>query len=907
MDKSLYLSDEVLNSVRKSSKNLNEVEFLSREIKIPLDSEGNTITNKRTINSNLERVHEKNSVELSPEQEIIASSKEGKFLVSAGAGSGKTSTLVKRIERLVLAGVNPSEILAISFTRKASSTIKEKAIRLNSTLSDVHFGTFHSVCFQILRNDFGLTVNPEDIYLEEDVSSHLGDILNEEGVSYEKNFEENLKKFKKKVNYFQQIPNKNVPEEEKESIFWSLFQRYQRQKEEQGYIDLNDMLYKTYEQLEQNSLKSKGISKRFRYVIIDEAQDLNDIQFEITKYWYQYHENVMYIGDDYQSIYKFRGANVRNFIELNNNEDFKTLKMERNYRSTPNIIKASNRFISQNKEQLQKEAFSKKKNKYPIKLLRFAQAEDEAQVIVEEIKKDIKNGKNPNQIGVLFRTHKTVDLLEGLLNRFEIPNIHVGQEEIWYESRYKKLLYTTLDYLIYKKTSDFGKLLKNLKGIGPRTLEKLDMVANDNQMSIESLVFDFRNLLKINKKTSLSLENFQQEFHLLNELNEINSFKISDYFKVIHSFYLKMNHGKCLPKYLIFESLIETVKRFEDEKYLESNNTNLGTIFEYYKKNEAKYILVDENPNAIQLMTVHGSKGLEFEKIYIIGLNRGEFPDYRVDGEHLSPEDDPILINEELEEERRIMYVAMTRAGSELALSCSNGNPSTFWTFNQSLKDEKKSEFVVEDFVNPLSLLDIKNLKLKTRNSQKTIFFNPKVESKNQLLDALEHFLKECFSNNMFNVSLKKEGDWAIIATISQLATYQTSSLKFYHDGKFIIKKFPNVSKGILNTFDKAVLALLDNQNQNNQESLILPEWLETWLKNFKLKLLQKNILISSIIQKDYQLNLEIKKEEIHAHLQLFYNGKEFFTSGNFDSMSDLVLKEMIESILLDLKNTVNI
>jgi len=561
--------------------------------------------------------------ELNEKQLEAVKHEKGPLLIAAGAGSGKTKTLVSRLLHLLKSGVKPEKIVAITFTNKAANEIKKRVDQYleNSSSNSLFVGTFHSFGVKILKSEseyFGRTKN-FTIFDGDDSLSLVKKILKEKDLSKDRyNPITILGKISNIKDELLEIENIN-PETVQEAKILEVYEAYEGALKKSNAFDFDDLITKTVQVLNKNKEVLEKYQNKYEYLLIDEYQDINTAQYQLIKTLSQKHQNIFAIGDDAQSIYKFRGSDFRNF--LNFEKDWpkaKIIKLEQNYRSTGIIISASSVLIKNNKQQKPKELWTKNKEGEAIKIFAFQSAEDEAWGICEKIIEMVRQGEALNNIALLYRTNAQSRALEQAFIQNKIP----------YE------IYGGLKFYARKEIKDL--------------IAGLRYAYNPNDIaSIERIDKNF------NK--SKSKEIFERLPELTKELTlvQIISFfmESTDY-----SGYLVKNFKNPSERMENIKELINFASQYEDPyKFLEDVSLMSAT--------DGKPKLLK---NSIKLMTIHAAKGLEFENVFLIGCNEG-----------LLPHEQSLFKADEIEEERRLMYVAMTRAKNKLFISF-YGLPSRF-------------------------------------------------------------------------------------------------------------------------------------------------------------------------------------------------------------------------------------
>lgn len=620
---------------------------------------------------------------LNDKQKEAALHQTGALLVVAGAGAGKTKTITHRIVNLIHAGIAPENILAVTFTNKAAKEMREKIINeitKNATGQNTYpfVSTFHSLGVHIIKEYaqmLGLTKH-FSILDEDDAVKIIKNIIKDLGLDPKENDPRKIKgAISREKGKFVNFENYN---ERTKSYFektvgqvWVL---YETQKHKENSLDFDDLLLKSVELLRKNPNILEHYQNKWTHIHIDEYQDTNEVQYLMSKLLSERHKNICVVGDADQNIYSWRGANLKNI--LNFEKDFPgaaVVFLEQNYRSTQNILLAANEVIKKNKFRPEKNLFTKNTEGSKLGLYEASDETDEAEFVANKIL-EIKDGKDLSQISVLYRANFQSRALEEAMLRYNIPYQVLGVK--FFE---RKEIKDTLAYLRSalnpQNLADIKRIINfPARGIGKTTLAKL--------FAGERATLPIKMQLKIN--------NF---YELLEDIkNKITELKPSE-----------------IIKYIVKKSGIETELREGGEEELErlENIKELATLSIKYDNLEnglgIEKLLEDaalasdqdslintvhpgdgqeksQEKIGVKLMTVHASKGLEFDHVFIVGLENGLFPHERM-GEYLNDEDK--------EEERRLFYVALTRARKKLFLSFAN-----FRTIFGSRQINAPSEFI---------------------------------------------------------------------------------------------------------------------------------------------------------------------------------------------------------------------
>lgn len=586
---------------------------------------------------------------LNNEQKKAATFKDGPCLVIAGAGSGKTKVLTTRIANLIENGVKPYNILAITFTNKAAGEMRE---RVNNIINahDVFIGTFHSFGLKIIRENsalFNLT-SAFTLIDTEDQTSIIKKIMKDINIT-DKMISPAF--IKSKISFIKnnmlsdsEIANFLISENEKIAV--KIYYEYEKILKRNNTLDFDDLLKKPVELFNSNKEVLEKYQDKFKYILIDEYQDTNEVQYKLVKLLSKKYLNLFVVGDPSQSIYAFRGANYQNI--LNFEKDFKgctVIKLPQNYRSTQTILDAANEVISHNKQRKDLDLFSDLGQGVKIKYIRTFNDSMENKRVVDEIQKLYEEGYNRKDMAIFYRTNAQSRSIEDALVKANIPYKVFGsfyfykRKEIKDLLAYLKLIANPSDDVSLERVINEPK-----RKIGDKTIENLREKARSLNISMFEAIdsgkeLEFKNLIlnliEISKDTSIT--------GLIDKTLELSKMKET------------YENDKSLESDIRLENLMEF--RSVSETYeKETGNVNLSDfLMEVSLVSDAAEYSLDSD--AVTLMTVHSAKGLEFKVVFIIGLE-----------ENIMPISKALYDDEELEEERRLMYVAITRAKEKLYL-----------------------------------------------------------------------------------------------------------------------------------------------------------------------------------------------------------------------------------------------
>ena len=594
-----------------------------------------------------------NEEQLAPLKQI-----EGAILVTAGAGSGKTRLLTHRVAYLIdEIGVDPYRILAITFTNKAAGEMKERIAKMVDGAERVWISTFHSMCAKILRMDIhNLPPYTKDfsIYSESDSEKALKEVLAERGVSDDK--------IKKSVSFHlsnwkngSQTLSEYLSTHEDYEIqeVGKFIEAYQNKLKKNNALDFDDLLRKTYELFKTCPEVLSYYANRFEYILVDEFQDTNTIQYDLVKLLASVHGNVFAVGDEDQCIYSWRGANFKNIFNFKNDfEGAKTFKLERNYRSSPEIIKVANNVIKNNESRLNKKMYTEKEGGETPTLFNAYDERDEALYVAKTIKKLMAEGYGYDDIALLMRMNALTRSFEEAFLSYNIPHRVFGGFKFYERVEIKNVLSYLRLFVNPKDDISFSRIINFPKrGIGEGTIAKLAEFGGDKSLLETCISEEFKNE-NLYKKFQPFAEGYERSKKVYDQKGKLSEFVD----EVIKAFGIRNAYNpkdeEDINRLLNVEQLVSSVKEYE------ALNPEAG-LSEFLES----VTLSSENDEigqggAVTLATVHAVKGLEFKVVFIIGLEEGIFPISRA-----------FNSNHELEEERRLMYVALTRAEERLYLS----------------------------------------------------------------------------------------------------------------------------------------------------------------------------------------------------------------------------------------------
>ena len=622
--------------------------------------------------------------ELNENQRKAAEKIEGPVLILAGAGSGKTRTVTYRIAHMIKEkNISPLNILALTFTNKAAREMKERAEELIGEENSYNLvvSTFHSFAVRILKTyseriGYGRNFNIYDVDDQKSIITKIKKEMNIKDDIAPGRIANRISKLKEDGVGLDEVSRQLDLKIPANRLFYDIYKKYDEVLKANNAMDFSDLLLNARRLLDDKYVLDI-IQNRYQYIVVDEYQDTNNIQYEIINLIAAKYRNICVVGDEDQSIYAFRGANIENILNFEKDyPDAYTIKLERNYRSTKRILDTANELIRNNKSSKGKKLWTDGSEGEKIKIFNAKTPYDEAEFIVKEIKAKSKSGVDYKDMTMLYRTNAQSRVLEEKLLEGNVPyKIYGGMQffqrkEIKYILAYLNLLNNRNDNHNFYRIINVPK-----RSIGEKTLEKIAEIANERNIPmLDALQFvDETNIRGAVKNT------------------------LKDFYNMIQGIYLGLDE---LSVKEVFDEVITKTKYFdsiEDNKEDRVKNIEelLNSIIELEKRNPhislADYLdmvsltastdEMEENENFVKLMTIHSSKGLEFDYVFIAGMEDGLFPSCSFESSE-----------EDIEEERRLCYVAVTRAKKELYISYA----SERMTWGQMNYNRKPSRFIYE-------------------------------------------------------------------------------------------------------------------------------------------------------------------------------------------------------------------
>lgn len=678
---------------------------------------------------------------------------DGPLLILAGAGSGKTRVLTHRIAYLIEEkGVNPWNILAITFTNKAAGEMRERVDNLVGFGSEsIWVSTFHSTCVRILRRHIdrlGYDTN-FTIYDTDDQKTLMKDICKQVQIDTKVYKERNLlaaiSAAKNEMISAQEYALNAQGDFGKEKIA-KVYQEYEKQMHANNALDFDDLLVKTVQLFETQPDVLENYQERFRYIMVDEYQDTNTVQFQLVSLLAGKYRNLCVVGDDDQSIYKFRGANIKNILNFEQEfPDATVIKLEQNYRSTGNILDAANAVISNNVGRKDKQLWTDNGEGEKIKFCQFDTGYDEAEYIADDIEREVRNGASYNDHAILYRTNAQSRLFEERFVAQNIPYKIVGGVNFYARREIK-------DVLAYLKTIDNGKddlavrRIINVpkRGIGLTTINRIQESAASRGIGFYDALLGL-DLIPGVARGAAKLEGFVALIEYFKGVAETLS--LSDLLQEVidKTGYIESleAEGKEEAETRIenIDELRSKVAVYEESRLDQDEKPTLSGFLEEVAL-VADIDSLDEEQDYVVLMTLHSAKGLEFPHVYLAGMEDGLFPSYMT----VTSDD-----REDMEEERRLCYVGITRAEQKLTMTSAMRR-----MVRGETQYNKVSRFMKEI---PLELLDNGNRSSKMSEERQEI---PKQTAYTQ---AKQTFKAKAFSAaapKQFAVSKEKGLDYGV-------------------------------------------------------------------------------------------------------------------------------------------------
>jgi DNA helicase-2/ATP-dependent DNA helicase PcrA len=625
---------------------------------------------------------------------------DGPLMIVAGAGSGKTKVLTTRIAHLMAQGVDAFNILALTFTNKAAKEMKERVEKIlgNSDARNLYIGTFHSVFARILRGEADKLGYPNNftIYDTDDAKSVVKTVINE------LNLDDKHYKPATVYNRISSAKNALIGPAEYANDYYiqqedmrtnrpaiaQIYDAYVKRCFKNGAMDFDDLLLKFYELLKTFPESLSKYQRKFKYILIDEYQDTNPAQYEIIKLLGAMHENVCVVGDDAQSIYSFRGATIQNILQFQKDyDDVKVVKLEQNYRSTQSILEVANEVIKNNKGQIPKALWTENSEGEKIRLVRTMTDNDEGKFVADTIQEQkLRNHFMNKDFAILYRTNAQSRAFEEALRRMGIPYTIYGGISFYQRKEIKDYI-AYLRLIVNPRDEEALKRIINYpaRGIGKTTIDKAVLYANQQNISMWEVLerareFGFRS------GTLEAIEGFVTMMKSFTSmLQKHNAYEVAVHVGKQTNFVKELFNDKStegVQRYENVQELLNSIKEWTESPDTEEGEVGDKGLGSYLQQITLLTDADEKDPDAdtVKLMTIHAAKGLEFNCVFAAGLEEMLFPN-------------ALSINsrEELEEERRLFYVVITRARQKLWITYAN----TRYRFGQLVQNEP-SRFINE-------------------------------------------------------------------------------------------------------------------------------------------------------------------------------------------------------------------
>ena len=704
---------------------------------------------------------------LNPEQKRAVEEIEGPSIIIAGAGSGKTRVLTYKIAHLIESGINPFEILALTFTNKAAKEMKERITVLSEGgLDKIWMGTFHSIFSRLLRIEaeyIGFTKN-YSIYDSDESVNQVKQLMISNSMPIDNPTPKSIHGFISNLKNKLILPLEfsgiaKTPFDKKVEI---IYEQYQKVLLKNNAMDFDDLLIKPIELFKRYPEILEKYQERFKFILVDEYQDTNKAQYMIVKMLSEKYKNISIVGDDAQSIYKWRGAEIQNIFDFQEDyKDCKVFKLEQNYRSTQNILTLAGTVIKNNKKQIEKNLWTENSQGEKVHMIETMTDRDESVTICRYIFDEMQKKKlNFRDFVILYRTNAQSRTLEDGLRQNNIPYMIIGGTRFYQRKEIKDIL-SYLKIIINPQDNESLIRVLNLKqGVGKTTIDKIAAIAESENIQI------FEVLKKINDtsefstrvKTFLSeILNYILKYQYLKEEMSLSELAggVLDEMGILRTLRLE-NTIEAEERINNIQELISAISEYADT----SDDATLENFLQQVSL-VADIDSIDNQKNAVTLMTIHSSKGLEFPVVFVTGLEEGLFP---VSG--------AMMYEEELEEERRLFYVAITRAMEKLYLSYANQRYK-FGTQSYQMK----SRFIKE--------------------------IPEEVTANNIFFEGIKKF------SGIRNQEVKKTAKPSLFGSSVKYEPYKKKSSNNGEVDDPLTDKFPDVQKGVVvfhNTFGKGTV-----------------------------------------------------------------------------------------------------
>ena len=644
---------------------------------------------------------------------------DGPLMIIAGAGSGKTRVLTYRTAHLIDKGVDPFSILLLTFTNKAAGEMRHRIESVIGTQAkNIWMGTFHSVFAKILRFEgerLGYTSN-FSIYDTDDAKSLIRTLIKEQNLDdkiYKVNLVLNrISNAKNRLIGPEQYINSPVLEQEdryaKIPMMGQLYKLYCTRCFQANAMDFDDLLFQTNILFRDHLDVLHKYQHKFKHVMVDEFQDTNVSQYLITKKLSAVHQNICVVGDDAQSIYAFRGADIQNILNFERDyPDLTTIKLEENYRSTKAIVAVANSVIARNKNQLKKDVFTSNEDGDQIEIIRAGSDNEEGRIIASNIFETCqKEGLRFSDFAILYRTNAQSRSFEESLRRLNIKYRIIGGLSFYQRKEIKDVL-GYLRFVVNQQDEEAFKRIINLpkRGIGDTTIAKISLTAAEQSSTVWDVVANINQFQGV--RGTAPIEQFAdliKSYKLMVEVEQKDAYEVASHVAKTSGLVRELYEDKTvegLARYQNVQELLNAIKQFVDSE--ENEDKSLSTFLQSVSLLTNADTTEDPNDkDKVTLMTVHSAKGLEFKHVFLVGLEEDLFPSQMM-----------LQSQADLEEERRLFYVAITRAEKKLMISYAESR----YQFGR-LKSCEPSRFIDE--------LDSTYLKMaKTPGKKDTSNFRP--------------------------------------------------------------------------------------------------------------------------------------------------------------------------------------
>lgn len=596
----------------------------------------------------------------------------GPLMIIAGAGSGKTRVLTHRIAHLIQQGNEAFSIMALTFTNKAAGEMRGRIEKLvGPEARNLWMGTFHSIFARILRfeaDKLGYNSN-FSIYDTDDSKMLVKTILKERNlddkvykpgmifnkISGLKNRLISYKEYTQNQSYFEDDRANQIPE------FGKIYEAYQRRSFKANAMDFDDLLFVTNILFRDFPQVLDKYQKRFKFILIDEFQDTNYAQYLICKRLSEHHRNICVVGDDAQSIYAFRGADIQNILNFERDyPELQVIRLEQNYRSTKTIVEAANSIIAKNQKQLKKVVWTDNEDGHLIKILKAVSDSEEGRMVADLIfEEKMQYGLHNQEFAILYRTNAQSRAMEEALRKKNIKYRVVGGLSFYQRKEIKDLI-AYLRFSINQQDEEAFKRIINLpkRGIGDTTVDKIAALAGLNNASVWTIINEIKN--HFSGRAVSAIEAFVELIkNFIQVAQEKDAYQAASYIAKQSGLLKELYEDKTiegLSRYENVQELLNAIKEFTDNP--ENQDHSLSVFLQQVSLLTSADDNRDDDPDKVTLMTIHSAKGLEFKNIFVVGMEENLFPSQMM-----------LSSRKDLEEERRLFYVAVTRAEKKLTLT----------------------------------------------------------------------------------------------------------------------------------------------------------------------------------------------------------------------------------------------